>query len=272
MQPGIAARRRGDLGEARARQAGGGEGLQGGAVIGAAEPGASECRKRGAGLRRVVDRIAGEARSARRGALPFVVEMGTVEHRFLPRRSSTDCAHMLTANILLWRRHDRFLAIGRPRNERLGESIISQLRRRLRDESFDMAVFDEGMHACNAKRRQGSRHDRALHLDDAERTESVDHAGGGRSALSRASDRHRQGRAVRCRPSCKVAPQQQDPRYRRHRQRSPSHGVRRDPAVPRREDRHAVAAGFPDQMARDGMADVADGWARTLSRPGLTIS
>ena len=41
--------------------------------------------------------------------------------------------------------------------------------------------------------REGQ-HDRALHLDDAERAEGVDHAGGGGPALSRPPDRHRQGR------------------------------------------------------------------------------
>src|SRR5680860_847131 len=87
MQAGITAGRDSELCEARAGQACIGKGLQGCAVIGTAEPRASECRKRSTGLRRVVDRITGEARPGRSGALPLLVEMGTIKHRNLPRRS-----------------------------------------------------------------------------------------------------------------------------------------------------------------------------------------
>ena len=92
MQSGIAARHRRDLGEAGARQARGGERLQRRTVIGAAEPRASECRERGSGSWRVVDGVAGEARLVRRGALlVLIIEMGTIEHRFLPLAHASFC-------------------------------------------------------------------------------------------------------------------------------------------------------------------------------------
>src|SRR4029078_4758141 len=124
VRSGIAAGRHGKLGEAGAGESGIGKSLQGDAVIGAAEPRAPKGGERRAGLRRVVDRVAGNARSGRSDALRFAIDMGTIEHRILPRRAaSLRRARKLMANRPLWRGRDRFLAIGGPRNEHLVNQI-----------------------------------------------------------------------------------------------------------------------------------------------------
>ncbi len=94
MQAGVAAGRRRKPREARAAQTGVGKCLQGDAVIGAAEPRASERGERCARPGRVEDRIARKTRLDRCGAWLLIFAISILGHPILPvvriewRRSS----------------------------------------------------------------------------------------------------------------------------------------------------------------------------------------
>ena len=89
--------------------------------------------------------------------------------------------------------------------------------------------------------------------------------------LRRARRRHQQGRAVQARLP-EDQPQQPHPRDRRPRQRPVAVRVRRDPDVPRREDRQVLAQGQGRPLAHHGVADVADGRRRARCSARCTTS
>ena len=92
--------------------------------------------------------------------------------------------------------------------------------------------------------RQASRPAAALFAADAERRQGLDHAGGDRAAVRGASGRLQQGRPEDAGIPVAQSERQDpgDPRSRRAgRQAAAAVRVRRDPAIPRREDRQAFA-------------------------------
>src|SRR6516164_3535491 len=109
-------------------------------------------------------------------------------------------------------------------------------------------------------------HDRSLRAHQPQRAENLHHARGMRAALQGTFRRRLEGRAVQA-GIWQDQPQQQDPRDRRSRwagrQALYRDRVRRDPDLPRREDRKVSAQGRGQEIRRAAVADDSAhrGWA-----------
>src|SRR6266508_3846448 len=118
--------------------------------------------------------------------------------------------------------------------------------------------------------REGNRHDRSLRAHQPQRAENLHHARGMRAALQGTLRRCLEGRAVHV-GICEDQPQQQDPRDRRSRragrQALSRDRIRRDPHLPRREDRKVFAQGHGQEIRRAAMADDPAHWGRADVRP-----
>ena len=114
----------------------------------------------------------------------------------------------------------------------------------------------------------------ALFAADAERRQGLDHAGRDRAALRGASRRLRQGRPEDAGISVAESERQDpgDPRSRwARRQAARPVRVRRDPAIPRREDRQAAAGGCRAPLADHSVGALPDGRHRADVRPGRLL-
>src|SRR5216683_6847922 len=115
----------------------------------------------------------------------------------------------------------------------------------------------------------------ALFAADAERRQGVDHAGGDRPALRGASGRLQQGRPEDAGISVAQSERKnsRDSRSQRSwRQAVAAVRIRRDPAIPRREDRTTSAHRSGAALADHPVAAFPDGRDRADVRPGRLLS
>src|SRR5262245_9818770 len=137
--------------------------------------------------------------------------------------------------------------------------------------SFPAPLIIAAFVRAQDKERTG---DRPLHLAHAERPQDPHHARGDRAAVHGAPDRHPGRGPVQARLPEDQSEQQDagDRRPRRAgRQADGARRVRRDPLLPRVEDRQVPVGGHPRAVGGDAVGHVPDGPHRADARPGASL-